>query len=151
MGSMTRDGTPRHDVHRPKTPPPGFGLESLRRGVRLPPKMTAPLELEDHERLALGGIIRMIIRSDGDFSEEEEETVNQIGERHFGGPAEIWRLISASAQASQDDAAIKAAIRGVTRPEAREFVLSVAREVAAGDELTDDEQRLLDWVAAQYA
>lgn len=112
--------------------------------------MTAPLELEDHERLALGGIIRLIIRSDGDFTEQEEETVDAIGERHFGGAGEIWRLISASAQASQDDDAIKAAIRAVVRPEAREFVLAVAREVASGDELTEDEQHLLDWVSAQY-
>ena len=35
-------------------------------------------DLEDHEKLALGGLIRVLIRVDGSFSEEEEKHLDEV-------------------------------------------------------------------------
>ena len=103
-------------------------------------------DLDDAERIALGGLLRLMIRSDGDFSEEEEETVNQLGERHLGEPGGVWRLISASAQACPSDDEIRAAAQKVERGEARTLITSILEEVAAGDEVSDEERELLSWL-----
>ena len=108
-------------------------------------------DLQDDERIALGGLVRMMIRSDGDFTEAEEETVNAVGERLLGGPGAMWRLISASAQACPDDAAIRAAADTVTRPEARTLIRDVLSEIAAGDEVSDEERALLAWLDERWA
>ena len=106
-------------------------------------------DLELNEQHALGGLIRMMIRSDGDFTEEEEDKVNAIGER-IGGQALIWRTISASAQACQTDEQIRATVPAVTRPAARELILSVLEQVAGADGLAASEAELIDWVRQSW-
>lgn len=103
-------------------------------------------ELDHDERIALGGLLRLIIRSDGDFTVAEEETVNQLGVKHLGDAAELWSLISNSAQAAPNDAAIRASAAKVTRPAARAAILELVREVAAGDEVSPDEAELIGWL-----
>ena len=107
-------------------------------------------ELQQEERIALGGLLRLIIRSDGDFTVAEEETVNQLGEKHLGSAADLWSLISDSAQASPNDAASRASAAKVTRPAARAVILELVREVAAGDEVTADEAALIVWLEASW-
>ena len=84
-------------------------------------------ELDHDERIALGGLLRLIIRSDGDFTVAEEETVNQLGVKHLGDAAELWSLISDSAQAAPNDAAIRASAQKVTRPAARAMAAAACR------------------------
>jgi len=107
-------------------------------------------ELQQEERIALGGLLRLIIRSDGDFTVAEEETVNQLGEKLLGGAGELWKLISASAQACPNDAAIRASAATVKRPEARAVILELVRAVAAGDEVTSDEAALIAWLESTW-
>jgi hypothetical protein len=107
-------------------------------------------DLEPHEQHALGGLIRMMIRSDGDFTEEEEEKVNAIGER-LGGQALIWRTISASAQACQTDEQIRATVPAVVRPDARQLILDAIEQVAGSDGLAATEAELIDWVKQSWA
>jgi hypothetical protein len=106
-------------------------------------------ELERDEQLALGGLLRLLVRSDGDFTEAEEAQINAIGERN-GGPGALWRLISDSAQAYPHDAAIRAAARAVERPAARELVVGLLREVAAPDGVHAKETALLEWLLAEW-
>jgi uncharacterized tellurite resistance protein B-like protein len=107
-------------------------------------------ELQQEERIALGGLLRLIIRSDGDFTVAEEETVNQLGEKHLGGAGELWRVISASAQACPNDAAIRESAAKVTRPEARAVIFGLVREVAAGDEVSPSEETLIGWLESLW-
>lgn len=107
-------------------------------------------DLDPAERIALGGLLRLIIRSDGDFTVAEEETVNRLGEKHLGDAAELWSLISDSAQASPTDAAIRASAAKVTRPAARAVILELVREVAAGDEVSPDEAKLIGWLESSW-
>jgi hypothetical protein len=106
-------------------------------------------ELDRDEQLALGGLLRLLVRSDGDFTEAEESQIDAIGER-MGGPAAIWKLISDSAQAYPHDGAIRAAALGVKRPAARELMVALLREVAAPDGVHAKETALLEWLTGEW-
>jgi uncharacterized tellurite resistance protein B-like protein len=108
-------------------------------------------ELESDERIALGGLLRLVIRSDGDFTEAEEETVNQLGEELLGGAGNMWKVISDSAQVCPRDADIRASAAKVSRPEARAVILDLMRKVAAGDEVSPDEESLIGWLETLWA
>lgn len=106
-------------------------------------------ELDRAEQLALGGLIRILVRSDGDFTQAEEDRINAIGER-IGGPSAIWRLISSSAQAFPHDQQIRTAARAVERPAARDLFLSVLGDVAATDGVADEESEMLEWLKGTW-
>jgi hypothetical protein len=102
-------------------------------------------DLDDAEQLAFGGLLRMMIRKDGDFSEAEETRVDALGEAN-GGRDVIWGVISRSAQALRDDAAIRAAAGRVERPEARALMLDMLTQVAAADGTSAGEDAMLEWL-----
>ncbi len=103
-------------------------------------------DLTHAEQLVLGGLLRLLLRSDGQFSEAEEATLGRIGERIAGDAARLWKAISQSAQAYPDDAAIRASAKSVDRREARLMIRALMEEVAAGDSITEPEQQLLSWL-----
>jgi hypothetical protein len=112
-------------------------------------------DLSRDEQLALGGLVRLMIRADGVFSPEEEERVGAIGDE-LGGGELLWRIVSDSAQAFRDDAAVRRAGAAIQRTEARELVLGVLTSVAVADTVTPGEQGLIDslraaWLAADRA
>ncbi len=109
-------------------------------------------DLTRDEQLALGGLVRLMIRADGVFTQEEEERVTAIGEE-LGGGALLWRIVSDSAQAFRSDADVRRAGAAVRRSDARELVLGVLTSVAVADTVTPGEQGLIDalraaWLAA---
>lgn len=104
-------------------------------------------DLSKDEQLALGGLIRLMLRSDGEFTEAEEEKVNQVGGR-LADPGRLWSVISASAQSHMSDASIRTAAESVTRPEVRNLVREVLADVARDGSVTDTEQKLLDWLTS---
>lgn len=106
-------------------------------------------DLTAAERLALGGLVRVIIRADGSFSEEEESRIDTIGDE-LGGREQLWRAISDSAQAFRDDPAIRAAALAVTRPEVRELILEVMAGVAAADSISPKEMSLIDALRKEW-
>ena len=102
-------------------------------------------DLEAHEKLALGGLIRVLIRVDGSFSEAEEEALNAVAE-DIGGADALWRGISQSAQELRDDDAIRENAQKVVRPEARTMIRETLEGIALAETIEPSEQRLLDWV-----
>lgn len=106
-------------------------------------------ELDKHEKIALGGLIRMMIRSDGEFAEAEEAAVDALGEE-IGGKAAIWRIVSDSAQALRSNDAVKEAATKVVRPEARAAILGALKKVAGADAIVATERDLLDWLQATW-
>ncbi len=107
-------------------------------------------ELDDAEQLALGGLLRMMIRRDGDFSEAEEARIDALGEP-LGGRDAIWRMVSRSAQAHRDDAAVRAAANAVKRPEARATILDALTQVAEADGRSKPEDEMLAWLRSTWA
>lgn len=102
-------------------------------------------DLEDHEKLALGGLIRVLIRLDGSFSEEEEAALEQVAQE-IGGADALWKVISRSAQELRDDDAIREAARSVQRPGAQALIRETLEGIARAETITIAEQKLLDWV-----
>ena len=106
-------------------------------------------DLTKDEQLALGGLVRLMIRADGVFSEEEEERVSAIGEE-LGGGALMWRIVSDSAQAFRTDADVRRAASEIKRSDARELILGVLTSVAVADTVTVSEQGLIDALRAAW-
>lgn len=107
------------------------------------------LDLSDAERLALGGLLRLLVRADGEFTEAEEEQINQLGDE-LGGRELLWKAISASAQAFTTDQEVRRAGLGIERPEARELTLSILTRVAHSDSLSPDEQGILEALRSHW-
>lgn len=104
-------------------------------------------DLEDHEQLAFGGLIRILIRQDGHFSEEEEAHLERVAQE-IGTVEQLWKVISRSAQELQNDDAIRAAARKVDRPEAQSLIREALEAIARAETIEPTEQELLDWLDA---
>jgi len=107
-------------------------------------------DLTRDEQLALGGLVRSMIRADGVFTEEEEARVTAIGEE-LGGGALLWRIVSDSAQAFRTDDDVRRAATAIKRVDARELVLGILTSVAVADTVTPSEQGLIDGLRAAWA
>jgi hypothetical protein len=106
-------------------------------------------QLDREEQTALGGLLRLMLRSDGNFTAAEEACINAVGEE-LGGAARIWSVISQSAQDCPDDARIRAGVAKVRRAEARAFIVDVLERVAASDDTSDRERELLAWLRSTW-
>lgn len=100
-------------------------------------------DLTDDEKLVLGALIRLMVRADGRFTEEEEQRIHEIG-AEIGSAEDLWRAVSDSAQRYTSEAATRAAIPSVTRPEAREMMFGVLFGIATADMIAPGEQTILD-------
>jgi len=106
-------------------------------------------DLTRDEQLALGGLVRLMIRADGVFTPEEEERVTAIG-NELGGGALLWRIVSDSAQAFRDDADVRRAGAAIQRSAVRDLVVGVLTSVAVADTVTPSEQGLIDALRAAW-
>lgn len=106
-------------------------------------------DLTDTERLAVGGLLRLLVRADGDFSEQEEEKINALGDE-LGGREQLWRAISDSAQAFKTDQDIRAAGLAIERPEVRALTLRLLQQVALSDRMSPGEEGILSALSAAW-
>ena len=127
--------------------------------------------LTEHELLALAGLLRAVVRSDGLFSAEERRALEVVamsvapfdevaradgayrtsadaGEPLGGDRLFAW--IERAGRELVDDAALRAAALKVTRLEAREAIHALLFEVAASDMITAGERATLDWLAKAW-
>jgi len=100
-------------------------------------------DLTEEEKLVLGALIRLMVRADGRFTEDEEQRIQDIG-AEIGSPEELWRAVSDSAQKYTSEASTRHAIPSITRPEAREMMFGVLYGVATADMVAPGEQVILD-------
>ncbi|MBW2527878.1 MAG: hypothetical protein JRI23_27095 [Deltaproteobacteria bacterium] len=99
-------------------------------------------ELTEEEQLALGGVVRLVVRRDGKFTPEESARLDQLGGYH--GSAELlWSAISASSQSHKTDSEIYEAAAGVSRLEAQALLIAIADRLADADVVTRQEHDLL--------
>ncbi|HJL18766.1 MAG TPA: TerB family tellurite resistance protein [Sandaracinaceae bacterium LLY-WYZ-13_1] len=101
-------------------------------------------DLHAHEQLALGGLLRVLIRLDGRFTPAEEAQLARVGEE-LGGADDLRAVVARSAEVLADDAAIRDVARQVERPEARLLIREALEAVARADTIHPAEQSLLDW------
>ena len=105
-------------------------------------------ELNADERTALVGLVKTIVMSDGNVSEDELEEVEQI----VAGIGEEVYEASLDAFESRflDEASFKKFLAGITRPEARDLIYGTILEAASADAIEVRESELLDWLAKTW-
>ena len=110
--------------------------------------MTTTIDLTDDERLALAGLVRLMVKADGEFSPEEAGAVAEMAQDL--GEAPFWAAIDRAAQELTDDDKIRAAARAVTRADARETIYGALLGLSQHGATTGGEDDLLEWLADEW-
>lgn len=105
-------------------------------------------ELTQDEVLVLVGFMRVVVRADGQYSDEEREHV-AIVETALGRERFHQAMLDVRGRADGLDA-LKAAAKAITRPEARRTIYDVLQKIAASDEVTPTEEKPLRWLASWW-
>lgn len=108
------------------------------------------LDALDHgEKLALVGLVRLMIRLDGEFSEEErallDDIVAELGEEEFD------KLAGEVAEKMQTEEHVRYYAERVERKEAREQIFEVLYALAIPGSIVPSESALLDWLKERWA
>ncbi len=105
-------------------------------------------DLDENEQLALAALLRLLVRMDGQFSQAEQEALQEIaldfGEKRF------WKVMEEAASKAPDEARIRAVAQSVTRLSARELIYGAVLGVAMSDVIQGGETSLLDWLRAEW-
>lgn len=102
-------------------------------------------ELNTDERLALMGLLKMVIQADQEVTPEEVEQLNRLAE-DMG--AELWR-------ASRSEAArrfptlneVRLFVPTIENQQARELIFQVIKDMAGAERIVPLEQSVLNWLA----
>jgi hypothetical protein len=107
-----------------------------------------PMELRDlnqDERTALVGLMKVVVMSDGNVSEEEIEHVETLVDAF--GEGEYERTLERFEQTFPDAAAFKTFLGTIARQEAREVIFATVLESAGEGALEGAEADLLEWLS----
>lgn len=103
--------------------------------------------LSASDQLALAGVLRLLVRLDGKFSENEQEALEDIAVEF--GQKMFWQLMDEAGRKLPDDAAIREAALGVS-VEARSIIFECILGVARSDTIQVREMALLDWLRENW-
>ena len=111
------------------------------------------MELEDlnqDERTALVGLMKLSVLSDGNVSEEELESVEDLVDA-FGEDG-YQSTLDAFEKRFSDGDAFKKFLKtiGVGRQEARELIFGTVLEAAGAEAIEAGEAEILDWLAKAW-
>ena len=132
-------------------------------------------QLNDSELLTLAALARLMIRLDGQFTEDEERALGEIADaiaapasqrgedspedgpyRGSGEPIEalgeaaFFELIELAGEELPDDASVREAARSVERPEARASIHALLHHLAIANTAQPRELALLEWLATEW-
>ena len=106
-------------------------------------------ELEPHERIAFAGLIRLVVRADGQLTPAESNAMSALARQV--GSARFWRVMTEVQQVVRDNEDLVDAVRNVTRPAVRAWIYEVLVGISAADgNMGAAEGRTLDWVRAVW-
>jgi len=121
----------------------GFGI----RGRRVYHDAVTFDELTEIERIALAGLVRLMVRMDGEFSPQEVKAVSSLA-REVGATS-FWSLMNEVQTLEMDELA--QVIGEVKRDEVRDWMYGVLVGLAAVDGLDESESELLDWLMEAWS
>ena len=102
-------------------------------------------ELNQDERTALVGLMKLTVMSDGNVSEEEleyvEDLVDAFGEQGYEGTLDAFE------KRFPDAESFKAFLGKIGRQDARELIFGTVLEAAGSEAIEGREAELLDWLA----
>ena len=105
-------------------------------------------DLNQDERTALVGLMKVVVMSDGDVSEDEAEHVEMIAEA-LGEKAYQTTLDTFEAR-FPDVESFKTFLRSIARQDARDLIFATVLEAAEENGLEDAETEMLDWLASAW-
>jgi len=103
-------------------------------------------DLNHDERVALVGVIELVLESDATVSREEQGVLAAI-DAALGAGA-YRRLADEIDRRFREEEAVKAFLPSITRQEARELIYATALEAAIPGAIDPRESKLLEWVAS---
>ena len=101
-------------------------------------------ELNEDERVALVGLLKLMIQADKVMSDEEGRELNRVAEQM--GP-EMWneaKRVAMKTLRSKKD--IRRQAEKVERPEARAMIYDLVFDMALPGSVVDSEREELDWL-----
>jgi hypothetical protein len=105
-------------------------------------------DLNQDERTALVGLMKLVVMSDGNVSEEELEHVEELVDAF--GQGEYERTLAAFEKRFNDEDSFKVFLRTIGRQEARELIFGKILEGAGEGAVEGDEADVLDWLSKTW-
>jgi hypothetical protein len=105
-------------------------------------------DLNQDERTALVGLMKLIVMSDGNVTEDELEHVESLVEAF--GEGEYQRTLDAFEKRFTDEPSFRNFLRGIGREEAREIIFGTVLESAGEGALDGGEADLLEWLSKAW-
>ncbi len=105
-------------------------------------------DLNADERTALVGLMKVVVLSDGNVSEDEIEHVEMLVDAF--GAEDYERTLAAFEQRFADLEAFRAFLRGITRQDACELIFATILESACEGALEGAEVEMLDWLSSTW-
>ncbi len=105
-------------------------------------------DLNQDERTALVGLLKLIVMSDGEVSDDEVEHVETLV-AGFGEDG-YQRTLDAFEKRFQDEESFKKFLKTIGRQEARDLIFGTVLESAGEGVLDSAETGLLDWLAQAW-
>jgi hypothetical protein len=106
-------------------------------------------DLNQDERVALVGLLKLVVLSDGNVSDEEqdhiEDLIDSIGDDKYQAALETYED---SFDGNGD--AFRAFLKGITRQDARELIFGTILEAAGAEAVEPGESSLLDWLSQTW-
>ena len=105
-------------------------------------------DLNQDERTALVGLMKLIVMSDGEVSEDELEHVETLVAA-FGNDG-YQQTLDAFEKRFQDEESFKKFLKTIGRQESRDLIFGTVLESADEGALDNAETGLLDWLAQTW-
>jgi hypothetical protein len=105
-------------------------------------------DLNQDERTALVGLMKLVVMSDGNVTEDELEHVEVLVDAF--GEEGYQRTLEAFEKRFTDETSFRNFLRGVGREEAREVIFGTVLEGAGEGALDGNEADLLDWLSKAW-
>jgi hypothetical protein len=105
-------------------------------------------DLNQDERTALVGLMKLIVMSDGEVSEDELEDVEMLVDA-FGDEG-YQRTLDTFEKRFQDEESFKKFLKTIGRQEARDLIFGTVLEGAGEGALDSAETGLLDWLVQTW-
>jgi len=105
-------------------------------------------DLNQDERTALVGLMKLVVLSDGNVTEDELEHVETLVDAF--GEGEYQRTLDAFEKRFNDEESFRKFLRGIGREDAREVIFGTVLESAGENALDHNETDLLDWLSKAW-
>jgi hypothetical protein len=105
-------------------------------------------DLNEDERTALIGLMKLIVLSDSDVSEDELEHIESLVDAF--GEGTYQHTLDAFDQRFVQEATFREFLRTISRQEARDLIFGTVLEAAGEGALEGGEADLLDWLSKAW-